>query len=921
MADAQRTIDLIFNGVDKTGAATLSALSNAEKFSSSLQNITQPISDFTVGAVKLEAGLLAAGAAMTIFAVKAAADFDANFRQISTIIDASDEDLNAFRKSILEYAKTSTASLPEITEALGAAIGSGVDYANSLELLSAAEKLSVATRTDLQSTTKVLVSTMNSYGLQTADAAKLSDIFFKIIDDGDISMGDLAESFAKVAPVAKIAGVPIEELGAAIATLTAAGIKPAESMEAIRAAISNIISPSKEGAELAAQLGIEFKAAGLKANGLAGILEQVKDKTGGNAEQMKVLFGSINGFTAAATLAGPQAAAFAEILKGMGDATGATSAAYAKMVTELGLSTKIMVNAFEVLKVAIGQPLLDEVGGVALAIANIFNALGVSVESGKLKDLVKYVEGLFSQLQVTLEAVAKNLPAALAKADFSGFTKGIDAVIGAFGKLFGSIDLKTVDGLTRAIELAGGGFLALSKFTAGVIDAFKPMFDLLVKIAAEVKNADTNFIKIAGNVGGAAVQLNLLLGAFNGLVPALETIVGLMVAKQGLSLVGALKTLETVLPSLSKGLAGLGVVLALPFAATEIYKVAEAMLAWKKAQEQLTDAQDRSKTIQGQVTQAVEEFAQRTGLAVSSLEDIEKLIADGKVVWSDSAQAYVKAADALQDVRQEAERVSDPFGEANRKMLEASAAAEKAAGGVGNLTSASKDLVKVVPGIVPIIDAATGEIVGYEQGLISAAEAGRKLTAATESGAPKLQTSGDVMAQLGKKTSLTNAELIQLAQTVKNAEIELEKIASNERLRNLELRVQIDVAQIEADTQRIEAMFESLNVSISSTGDVIDAALGALKDVTPNTAGFDLIERQLDVENERRQEALDLQKKLTEAQIKEIEARTRAMQQGEGIIKIDGAGLQPHLEAIMWEMLKAIQVRVNADGLSMLLGM
>ena len=52
----------------------------------------------------------------------------------------------------------------------------------------------------------------------------------------------------------------------------------------------------------------------------------------------------------------------------------------------------------------------------------------------------------------------------------------------------------------------------------------------------------------------------------------------------------------------------------------------------------------------------------------------------------------------------------------------------------------------------------------------------------------------------------------------------------------------------------------------------------------------------------------DLQKKLTEAQIKEIEARTRAMQQGEGIIKIDGAGLQPHLEAIMWEMLKAIQV-------------
>lgn len=150
--------------------------------------------------------------------------------------------------------------------------------------------------------------------------------------------------------------------------------------------------------------------------------------------------------------------------------------------------------------------------------------------------------------------------------------------------------------------------------------------------------------------------------------------------------------------------------------------------------------------------------------------------------------------------------------------------------------------------------------------------------------------------------------------------LELEKLASNERIKNIEARVTINVAQIEADTQRIEAAFESLNVSIQSTGDVIDAALGALKDITPNTAAFDLIERQLDVENQRRKEAFDLQKKLTEAQIEEIRARTQAMQQGDGIIKIDGAGLQPHLEAFMWEILRTIQVRVNADGLAMLLG-
>ncbi|WP_205631968.1 hypothetical protein [Ectothiorhodospira sp. BSL-9] len=43
------------------------------------------------------------------------------------------------------------------------------------------------------------------------------------------------------------------------------------------------------------------------------------------------------------------------------------------------------------------------------------------------------------------------------------------------------------------------------------------------------------------------------------------------------------------------------------------------------------------------------------------------------------------------------------------------------------------------------------------------------------------------------------------------------------------------------------------------------------------------------------------------------------------MIQVDGAGLQPHLEAFMWEILPANdsgrEVRVNADGGAMLLGM
>ena len=63
-----------------------------------------------------------------------------------------------------------------------------------------------------------------------------------------------------------------------------------------------------------------------------------------------------------------------------------------------------------------------------------------------------------------------------------------------------------------------------------------------------------------------------------------------------------------------------------------------------------------------------------------------------------------------------------------------------------------------------------------------------------------------------------------------------------------------------------------------------------------------------------------LQKQLTIAQIDLIKQRASAMSSGDPMITVSGDGLQPHLEAFMWEILSAIQVRVNEDYGNFLLG-
>jgi len=70
----------------------------------------------------------------------------------------------------------------------------------------------------------------------------------------------------------------------------------------------------------------------------------------------------------------------------------------------------------------------------------------------------------------------------------------------------------------------------------------------------------------------------------------------------------------------------------------------------------------------------------------------------------------------------------------------------------------------------------------------------------------------------------------------------------------------------------------------------------------------------------RRQEALDLQKKMAEAEIARVEAQTRALDRGDALIKIEGNGLKPELEAFMWKILDLIRVKVSAEFQQYLLG-
>lgn len=319
----------------------------------------------------------------------------------------------------------------------------------------------------------------------------------------------------------------------------------------------------------------------------------------------------------------------------------------------------------------------------------------------------------------------------------------------------------------------------------------------------------------------------------------------------------------------------------------------------------------------------VEDAAARTGDAGG---DAGRKIADGMDKGAGSAKDLQKAAGevdkALKALGVDPKLFVDPI-ETVKKAF-ADLASNKAANGDQIFAGFLAALDKLKSG-ADVTELGAQIKAAFERGAIGAdaLTAAMELLERKQDGTYRGMTGGTVIAKENADALERQAkEADKATEAAQKMKLELEKLASNERIKFIEAKVQLNIAQLEADTERIKAIFSSIDNTINSTGDLLSDLFGNLLDAyqQPGFSAQYAVESQIRLENERRERALKLQEETTKATVAEMRARTQALERGDALIKIDGAGLKPHLEAFMWEILRAIQTQVNRDGLRMLLG-
>jgi len=267
-----------------------------------------------------------------IAAAKMAGDFEESLNKVSTIADDTVMSLDEIRSGALELSSRMGIAATDINEALYQTISATGDTVNALSYVEVAAQAAEGGFTDITTSVDGLTTVMNAYGLEgTAAMQEVSDQMLMAQNYGKTTFGEMAASIGNVIPIASSLNVSTEELFASIATLTKNGIQTSQAITGLKAAYSNILKPSKEASDLAAELGIEFNSAHLQSVGWAEFLDEIREKTGGNAEAMATLFGSVEGLNAVTVLATTGAEDFSGALDAMADSAGATQEAYDKM--------------------------------------------------------------------------------------------------------------------------------------------------------------------------------------------------------------------------------------------------------------------------------------------------------------------------------------------------------------------------------------------------------------------------------------------------------------------------------------------------------------------------------------------------------------------------------------------------------------
>lgn len=473
------------------------------------------------------AALAAATGAAVAFgksSVEAGMTFDTSMSQVAaTMGDNADKmvqyngesmkSIDALREFAQEMGRTTAFSASESADALNYMALAGYDAQTSMQMLPNVLNLAAAGGIDLARASDMITDAQSALGLSVEETTVMVDQMAKASSTTNTSVEQLGDAMLTIGATARGVKGGTEELSTVLGILADNGIKGAEGGTHLRNAILSLQTPTKDGTEALAKLGMSYADMYDEAGNMRSLPEiflQLQGAMEGMTQQSKdsIISGIFNKTDLAAinALVGTDAERWNEVTSAIEGSKGAADKMAATQLDNLSGDITLFKSALEGAQIAISDQLTpslrgfvtfgteslstlteafqqDGLGGAIDALGGIIDeGLGMLIDA--LPDVIDAGLGL---LEGIITGIVNNLPK-LADAAIEIIFKLSDGIIDALPELIPAlieIVLKIVEKLTdpdAVSKLVGASFEILAALGVGLIDAIPTLIEEVPKI-------------------------------------------------------------------------------------------------------------------------------------------------------------------------------------------------------------------------------------------------------------------------------------------------------------------------------------------------------------------------------------------------------------------------------------------------------
>lgn len=350
---------------------------------------------------------------VSIAAIKAGSDFESQMSRVQAISGATGSEFNKLKEQAIQLGADTAFSSSQAAEGMENLAAAGFTTSEIMDAMPGLLDLAAASGEDLASSSDIAASTLRGFGLEAADAAHVADVLAANANKTNSSVADTGEAMKYVAPLARAAGLSMEETAAAIGIMANAGIQGAQAGTTLRGAISRLSKPTKQMSECMADLGISFYDSEGNMKSLAEQTRMMEEATAGMTDEQRnnvlvTLYGqeALSGMLA---LMNEGDGALLELTHAYETCDGSAKAAAETMQDNLAGALDQLGGSAETLGIVFYESVSESLKETAKSATDSINNITEAFRNGGLDDAIEAAGDEFANLAVEAASHAPDM--------------------------------------------------------------------------------------------------------------------------------------------------------------------------------------------------------------------------------------------------------------------------------------------------------------------------------------------------------------------------------------------------------------------------------------------------------------------------------------------------------------------------------